>query len=279
MRIVISFTFLMLMTACLFMAVHADTEGPVGLAAYTLNMQGLDWITRTSPHYRIHFLPGSAAERRIDTLIERNETFLKSHLAILEIEKYNKVIDLFYFDSREQIKDVVSKPFRALADADSYTVLAVRNDEETARDAHEIMHVVSFDLWGGWERRDELAWLGEGLATYADEPCNGYDMSVLATHILKNTQDSVPLDSLATSFRQYPEMIGYILMAGFVEFVVEIYGTGHLRNLWNEGFMGFEKVFGKKVTDIEREWHKYMEQTYPKPDIPDWTELKKEGCK
>jgi len=58
-------------------------------------------------------------------------------------------MDLFYFDSREQIEEVVAKPFRAPADAESHTVLAVRNDEETACDVHEIMHVVSFDLWDG----------------------------------------------------------------------------------------------------------------------------------
>ena len=159
------------------------------------------------------------------------------------------------------------------------TVLAVRNDDDLARDAHEIMHVVSFDLWGGWSRRNELAWLSEGLATYADQPCNGYEMSELAAHILKNTPDSVPLDSLATNFRQYPEMIGYLLMESFVEFVLNKYGLEHLRDLWFEGYEGFENVFGRDVRTVEQEWYDYMSSRHPNPKVPDWSDLKENGCK
>jgi len=57
-------------------------------------------------------------------------------------------------------------------------------------------------------KRRQLAWLGEGLATYADELRNRYEMSELVAHILEDIEDSAPPDSLATSFREYPEMIG-----------------------------------------------------------------------
>lgn len=270
---------------CVLIVCHLTTPAqpsanePAGLAEYTLAMHGFDWITKESQHYRIHYLPGSRAEREIDNLVERNEASLESHLAILQVEQYEKVIDLFYFDSREQIKKIVSKPFRALADAASMTVLAVRNDDDIARDAHEIMHVVSYDLWGGWNRRNNLAWLGEGLATFADEPCNGYEQSELAAHIFKATDDSVSLDSLATDFRAYPEMIGYMLMASFVEFVIEEYNVEQLRNLWAHGYDGLEEIFGKDVARLERDWHNYVLSKYPHPDVRDWPELKKHGCR
>ena len=279
MRNLIIVTIIILGAFCSLSPVRADVDEPVGLAAYTLKLKNFEWLTKSSKHFRCHYLSDSKAEREIDSLIIRNEASLLSHLNILEVEKYNKIIYIFYFDTREQINDVVMKPFRALADAESMTVLAVRNSEEDARDAHEIMHVVSFDLWGGWERRNELAWLGEGIATYADMPCNGYEMSELAAHILKNTDDSSPLDSLAQEFRKYPEMIGYMLMESFVEFVLENYGIEYLRNLWLEGYDGFEKVFGKDVATIEQEWLDYMNNEYPNPDVPDWNDLKEHGCK
>lgn len=268
-----------LLSCCSAQLAQASANEPVGLAAFTLNMPGFDWITKQSAHFRLHYLPGSTAKGEIDSLVVQNEAFLASDLAILGVGQYDKVIDLFYFDSRDQIKEIVTKPFRALADAESMAVLAVRNSEEIARDAHEIMHVVSYDLWGRWDRRSELAWLGEGLATYADEPCNGYEMSDLAAHILKNTDDSVPLDSLATEFRAYPEMIGYMLMASFVEFVLDRYGLEYLRSLWIGGYAGFEEVFGKNVAAIEQEWHKYVYSRYPNPEVPDWSDLKEHGCK
>jgi len=279
MRIIQLFTTIMLLTLGASLMAQPPVNEPVGLAAYTLKMPGFDWITKSTRHFRLHYLPGSAAERDLDALASQNEAFIARHLAMLEVEQYDRVIDLFYFDSRDQIKEIVTRPFRALADAESMTVLAVRSDDDVGRDAHEIMHVVSFDLWGGWDRKLELAWLGEGLATHADEPCNGYEMSELAAHILLNTQDGVALESLVKEFRQHPEMIGYMLMASFVEFVIEKYGLVHLRSLWNEGYEGLEKVLGKNVVEIEKEWHEYISSTYPNPEVPDWPDLKEHGCK
>jgi len=128
-------------------------------------------------------------------------------------------------------------------------------------------------------KRRRLAWLGEGLATYADELRNRYEMSELAAHILEDIEDSAPPDSLATSFREYQEMIGYMLMESSVEFVIEKYGVEYLRNLREKRYDRFEIVFGKEMADIEQEWHEYMNGTYPNPDVPDRDELKKGGCK
>jgi len=252
---------------------------PVGLAAYTLEQAGLEWITHSTDHYRLHYLSGSTAEREIKSLAEKVEKILASHLALLGEKQYDKIIDIFYFNSRDQIKQIVSKPFRALADAESMTVLTIHNDDEIGRDAHEIMHVVSFDLWGRWADRSELAWLCEGLATYSDEPCNGYPMPVLGAYILQKTNEAVPLDSLATNFRTYPEMIGYPSMAGFVEFVLDKYGLDSFRQLWNEGLPGIERIFGRDIAELEREWHQYVFDHYPNPEIPDWPDLKEHGCK
>jgi hypothetical protein len=263
------------------LAAQAAANDPVGLAVHALSNFGHDWKTKSSDHFRTHYLPDSVAEREIDTLIKQNEAYLASHLVLLGVAEYDKIIDFFYFDSRDQIKEIISHPIRAMADPGSMTVLTIRNSEEIGRDAHEIMHVVSFDLWGGWgwERGEELSWLAEGLATYADEPCNGYKQAELAAHILKNTADSVSLDSLATNFRQHPEMIGYMLAAGFVEFVLDRYGIEHFHNLWIEGYDGLEKVFGKDVASVEQEWHKYTDTKYPNPKVPDWADLTEHGCK
>lgn len=279
MRIIILLILTLLSSRFLFSESLAWAKEPIGLAAYTLNKPGSDWVTRSSGHFQIHYLPASRAESEIDVLLEQNEAILASHLATLGVERYDKTIDLFYFDSRNQISEIVSKPFRALADAASMTVLTIRNNEEIGRDAHEIMHVVSFDLWGGWEDRIELAWLSEGLATFADKPCNGYEMSELAAHILMNTEDAVPLDSLATNFRQYPEMIGYVLMASFVGFIVDTYGIERLHQLWVENYPNFEKVFGGDLATFEQKWRQYMDSNYPDPKVPDWNDLKEHGCK
>ncbi|MEZ5357744.1 MAG: hypothetical protein R3F48_02865 [Candidatus Zixiibacteriota bacterium] len=264
---------------CLTGGAAISANEPVGLAAYTLGLPQFDWQTRTSEHFRIHYLPNSAAASVIDELIDRNERTLRNHLSILQELEYRQTIDLFYFDSREQIKEVVTKPFRALADAASLTVLAVRSETDIARDAHELMHVVSFDLWGGWQRRDEIAWLSEGLATFSDIPCNGYDMTELAAHILSKTDKGAPLDSLASNFRDYPEMIGYVLMASFVDYIMNTYGAESLKELWKRGYAEIEKVLGKDKSSIESDWHKFVHDRYPNPQVSDWPDLEQNGCK
>jgi len=259
----------------------ANVDDPAGWAVRALNNRNFNWQSKSSEHFRIHYLPGSVAEREIDTLIKQNEAYLASHLTLLGIEEYDKVINFFYCDSRDQVKEISSYSVRTMANPGCLTVLAVLNNEERGHDAHELMHIVSMDLWGGWEwkRAPALSWLSEGLAAYADIPCNGYEQAELAAHILKNTENSVPLDSLATNFRQYPEMIGYMLMASFVQFVLDQYGMELFHNLWNEGYDGFEKVFGKDVVAVEQEWLKYMDTKYPNPQVPDWADLTENGCK
>lgn len=278
MRTVLLISYLTFQIASASLANPGNGSKPQGLARYTLRLPDFDWNTTSSEHFRIHYLPGSVAEKQIDTLLERNEGYLRAQLDVLQADDFGKVIDVFYFNSRDQIKTVVNKPFRALADAASLTMLAVRNQTEVGRDAHEIMHVVSYDLWGEWEQRNELAWLGEGLATYADEPCNGHPMSELAAHILLNTEDAAPLDSLALRFRDYPEMVGYPLMASFVEFIIDVYGVETLRQLWIRAYDGLESVMGKDAALIETEWHEYLLGKWPNPEVSDWPELKQTGC-
>lgn len=258
---------------------EAKDFAPKGLAKYTFELKQFDWITVTTDHFRIHFLPESRTSHEIDALSLLNEAIVENHLSLLEMDSFNEVIDMFYFDSREQIKEVVTKPFRALADAENLTVLAVRNTSETARDAHEIMHVISFSVLGGWERRNDIDWLYEGLATYSDFPCKGYDMTEIASHIVQKTDDLVSLDSLALNFRKYPEMIGYVLMSSFVEYYINNYGFDKFIEIWNERYIQMEQILEKEFSTIEEEWHRYVIEKYPEPRINNWEGLKAEGCK
>ncbi|MEE9443648.1 MAG: ankyrin repeat domain-containing protein [candidate division Zixibacteria bacterium] len=259
----------------------ANENKPVGMTARALNNENFNWKSKSSKHFRTYYLPGSVAERDIETLIKKNEAYLASHLALLGVEEYDKVIDFFYCDSQDQVKEISSYPDRAISSHVSKTILVTLNSEVNGHDSHEIMHIISLDVWGGWEwnHPTSQAWLSEGLATYADIPCNGYKPAELAAHILKNTEDSVPLDSLAIDFSQYPEMIGNILMASFVQFILDQYGMEHFHHLWMDRYEGFEDVFGKDVATVEQEWHKYMDTKYPNPQVPDWPDLTEHGCK
>jgi hypothetical protein len=263
----------------------ANEKRPVGMTARALNNENFSWKSKSSEHFRIHYLPESVAEREIDTLIKQNEAYLASHMALLGIEEYDKVIDFFYCDSQDQVKEISAYPDRTLSSHlsshGSTTILATLNSEVRGHESHEIMHIVSLSVWGGWEWKypTSQSWLSEGLATYADIPCNGYKPTELAAHILKNTDDSVPLDSLAIDFSQYPEMIGNILMASFVQFILDQYGMEHFHKLWVARYEGIEDVFGKDITKVEQEWHKYMEANYPNPQVPDWADLTENGCK
>jgi hypothetical protein len=68
-------------------------------------------------------------------------------------------------------------------------------------------------------------------------------------------------------------------MASFIEFVIIQHGVGKLRQLWDAGYAGCGDVFGKEAAAVEKEWHTYLTRTYQSPEVPDWPDLRENGCK
>ena len=74
-------------------------------------------------------------------------------------------------------------------------------------------------------------------------------------------------------------MIGYMLAASFVDYVIDRHGIDKLHRLWQVSYAGLEDTLGLSIADIERDWITYVRECYPDPDVPDWPDLEKNGCR
>lgn len=155
-------------------------------------------------------------------------------------------------------------------------MLLVRSSAANQGERHEIAHVLSHNLWG--HSRDWLTtgWMSEGLATYAGGPCSGYNIDEIVAY-LDQQGGLIPLDSLATEFRSYDDLIAYLQAGSFVGYIRETYGLARVRALWEQGFEQLETILAETPSAIDAEWRAHLKSAYPMPKVR-WEPLEKEGC-
>jgi len=88
-----------------------------------------------------------------------------------------------------------------------------------------------------------------------------------------------PLDSLLYDFdhqAKKSDVIAYIQSAGIFKYLYETYGVEKMKLLWTDGFENFNTIYGFSVSQLEADWHTFI-QTIPLPKDFDINKLK-EGC-
>ena len=119
---------------------------------------------------------------------------------------------------------------------------------------HEIVHVYA---------PNTNRFLAEGLAVYLQDklggnaafPNFGKNLRLLARNRLSAISSLEPLNDVRTPRplgTVMHEQVAYILAGSFVEFLVANYGVTRFRKLYEVG--SYDLVYGKNLTDLEREW-------------------------
>ena len=119
---------------------------------------------------------------------------------------------------------------------------------------HEIVHVYA---------PNTNRFLAEGLAVYLQQqlggnpafPNFGKDLRELARTRLSKLGSLEPLNNVRTPRplrTVMQEQTAYILAGSFVGFLIENYGFGMFRNLYEVG--SYDSVYGKNLTALETEW-------------------------
>lgn len=251
-------------------------DHPMGLAAAALRDTAFTWRTRETDHFRIHFQSDSYAADHIDQFVQDAEQARAIGLRLLGEKRFIPRIDVFHLKSRDQVKRITGYPVRGWADPAARTVLLVRSSSANQGERHEIAHVLSHNFWG--PSRDWLTtgWMSEALATYAGGPCSGYPIDEIVAY-LDQQGELIVLDSLATRFRSYNDLVAYLQAGSFIGYVHETYGLPPIRALWERGFERLETVLGKPPPVMDAEWRNHLRRSYPEPKV-DWAPLKNDGC-
>jgi hypothetical protein len=254
---------------------NAEVAPPAGLAKQVLADSSYTWIAVRTPHFRFYYEANTYAAQHFAELRQGAEEARLHALEILGEKNYAPVIDLFYLDSREKMIPALGSQPAGWSEHQSNTVLLACNENLRAFHRHEIMHVLSMNLW----KLPPLleSWLLEGLAVYADAPCAGYSLHEIAAHLQRENK-LISLYSLVLRFHKQEDLRAYMQSGSFVQFLFETYGREKFRRLWERGVTHLPEITGKGYRETEMEWREFLKKFVPAHSDVDWDTLIEEGC-
>lgn len=131
-------------------------------------------------------------------------------------------------------------------------VCFVYSDAIKANGAHEIMHIISINLWGNSE-----SWIKEGLAVFSDDNWHGYNLHRLSKYLMSKKK-LIPLKDLMRKFNSYNNLITYPEAGSFVKFIYEEYGGDIVKAIWKKGRNAIPEIIGEDLKTIEQKWHEIL---------------------
>jgi hypothetical protein len=253
----------------------ARGEVEAGLARAVLEDGRFSWNSQCEGSVCLHCKRGSFAERHRAVLLRSAEVARSRALEFLAVPSYERRLDVFYVDSREEMEQLVGSPVNGLADWSSCAAYLVCTPDWRSFDQHEIAHVLSVDLWGYPKKPSR--WLLEGVAVYVDGWCREYSVDDVALYLAR--ADSLPsLDQLSTGYEGLGEVRAGIAAASLVGYIRSEFGVDALRELWARGVGDVDEVLGVSGTELESEWMRHVLEHEDGGVEVDWQTIEDSGC-
>ena len=216
-----------------------------------LSRKGFVFKSAVTEHFRLHFEPNTLAEDRLEDLKLWQEKAFARNLQLLKVTNYLSQTDIFIVASRERMKKLIGDETNGVAYPDTKVVCFIFNERINASGSHELMHVMARNAWNIKPK----AWIGEGLAVYADDIWGNYQLHDLSKYFLQEKK-LIPLEKLIENFGGYSDLATYPQAGSFVKYLYEQYGADKVRMLWSSGTVkDLKRVLGKDVPTLEKEWH------------------------
>lgn len=219
------------------------------------------WKTIASNKIRIYYQKGSFAERHRMMILRSVTTAVDEVLDLLEESNWNGVLNVFYLESRQEMKRIVGHTYSGFSDWTSNAIFIVLNPEWRSFEKHEFTHVVTMGIWGS--PHETSRWMVEGMAIYCDGWCREYSVDEIAFHMLARNQ--LPhLQELFENFAALGEIRAGISAGSFIGFIVKTFGVDKLRSLWSEGVGNIRELLGDDLNQIETSWRSYLKRKVQK---------------
>ena len=245
-----------------------------GLQAHRiLSDPGYEWITIETPETRIHYPVGSFAETKSALLPEQAERSRTAVLGRLNEPGYSNTVDVFYVDSRHDMERLVGRPVAGFSYFDDDAVVVVFNSTWRAFERHELAHVVTLGTWPS-PAGDAVV---EGLATYVDGYCGGYENGRV-TRALLDTGTGLPLETLTGEFRLQDDLVAYLQAASALEFAVERLDRGVIRTLWDRGLGAVPELLEISAREYEAQFQDWLSSTYDPVPAAARDAIRAAGC-
>lgn len=240
-------------TICLAAALAAQSpEGPLTGREQT-------------PHFVIHFRPGSRAEASVDRTMALVEDDLARILKELGLETFPHTIQLYLYDDVDELQRLTG-----VGSAGHSTTLAshLPCDNDQTR-VHELVHVVAEQFA---ERGDEPRnlFFAEGLANAVLRFVSGVHVDAVAAFYQQRGQ----LPSIAevqglTDFygwlAQHRGVNGYDIAGSWMRFLLDTYGAAKVRAYYKG--TAAKAAFGAELAAIEQAWHAHLDAVQLRPGL------------
>ena len=238
-----------------------------------MNDPRYEWVTIETPKTRIHFPVGSFAQTKRGSLPAQAEESRSTVLQRLSEADYSNTIDVFYIDNRRDMESLVGSPVTGFAYFDDDAVVVVFNDTWRAFERHELTHVVTL---GTWQSPAEPA-VVEGLATYVDGYCGGYENGRVVRTIL-DTGAGIRLETLTGDFRNQDDLVAYLQASSAIDFAVQQLGPQAIRVLWDRGLRAISELLEISLHEYESRFEDWLASTYDPIPPAAWTAIRDAGC-
>jgi hypothetical protein len=248
--------------------VPAKKEGPsvetsqltktVGNISFTFPSKGYSYVNR-------------------DKLIAECLEAIKINVALIKLEQYSETISIQFLTSRQEMKKYTGMTPSGIALVEPKILYIVANgDPKEVKPPikHELMHMIAMTTWG-YPAQDSN-WMNEGLATLAENNCNGYNDEQIYRYLSEKDM-LISMDALTTAFYKQPEMIAYHQAGYIAQYLLAHYGVEKFKNLWMQGFAAFKKIYSMPFSQVSSDINTAARKNYPSAPTIDWKKFE-QGC-
>lgn len=262
-----------------FAAVAVVASSPVG-HAQNLVQRALDdpyfrWRSIDGPAARIYYQAGSFAEQHRHTLLRSVSGAIVEDLEYLGEPGYNRVLDVFYVDTREEMARIVGRPVTGYANWGADAIFLVVAPDWRSFEKHEFAHLITMGRWG--PPHDTSRWMVEGICIAADGWCREFSVDAIAHHLLTEGR-LPPFNELPSKIGELGEIGGGMYAASVIDFIRDTYGPEAVRELWIGGSSILTDTLGVPFDTIEAMWKEHLEREVEDGLRVDMERIEESGC-
>jgi hypothetical protein len=266
-QIVIFFSVLLIAIGC---KESKENSGPIEMNGWQKDAQ----VLKTIKNVNFNFPDKGFAFENKENLIAESFDALNTTSQIIGLKEFNDTIYIRFLRSREDMFPLTATRASGNAYLHINTVYLVANENSKPPIKHELMHLIAMLEWG--YPTQTSTWMNEGLATYAVNNCNGFNVAQIYRYLIE-TNKLISMDDLSSNFYEQPEMIGYHQSAYIVGYLLSNYTVDQFKQLWINGFDKFEGIYGIPYSSVKADLEYNVIEKYPSIQGFDFEQFSK-GC-
>ncbi len=236
---------------------------------------GFTWRSLAGAGVRLHYLPGSFAERHRVMLLRSAQAALARGSAFLEMKPDGRELRVIYVDDRGQMERLIGHRYAGYSDWAGRGVFLVCNATWRSFDAHEITHILSMGRWGPPNARSE--WMREGLPVAVDGWCQTADIDRIAGYLV-----SAGRWPGLSAFTANPSALGEVpsgvLAGSLIRHLRERYGARMIERVWRSGLEVALEARNVDPARVEAGWLSSLRNRADPLTDEEWQKLNAVGC-